>query len=116
MQHHAADQLDIEVAHLEYAAAGFADHGKRFNQNLVQGFVDGLGALVVDLLKPIRVCVRLLGNACQTGLDALPELVSLGTQLVIRDLLHLRFKRIDGLDPRHQMLQFALVLGPENLA
>ena len=31
VQHHAADQLDVEMAHVEHAAAGFADHGKGFD-------------------------------------------------------------------------------------
>ena len=53
--------------------------------------------------------------AGQALLDALPEFVGLGAQLVVRELLHLRLKRIDGLDLRHQALEFALVLGPEDL-
>ena len=115
MQHHAADQLHVEVAHVEHPAAGFADHGKRFHQNLVQRFVDGLGALVFELLQAVGVGVRFVGNTGQALLDALPEFVRLGAQLVVRKLLHLRLKRIDSLDLRHQALQFALVLGPEDL-
>ena len=51
----------------------------------------------------------------QTLLNTLPEFVGLGAQLVVRKLLHLRLKRINSLDLRHQTLQFALVLGPEDL-
>ena len=40
VQHHAADQLHVEVAHVEHAAPGFADHGEGFHQKLVQRFVD----------------------------------------------------------------------------
>ena len=36
MQHHAADQLHVEMAHVEDAAAGFADHRKGFHQQVVQ--------------------------------------------------------------------------------
>ena len=36
MQHHAADQLHIEVAHAEHTLAGFAHHGKGFGQDLVE--------------------------------------------------------------------------------
>ncbi len=43
VQHHAADQLHIEVAHLEDAAAGLANHRESFHQNLVQCFLDHLG-------------------------------------------------------------------------
>src|SRR5208337_3775363 len=33
VQHHTADQLHVEMAHVEHAAAGFANHGKSFDQN-----------------------------------------------------------------------------------
>ena len=36
VQHHAADQLDIEVAHTQNAFGCFAADGKRFRQNAVQ--------------------------------------------------------------------------------
>ena len=37
VQHHAADQLHVEMAHVEHAAAGFADHGEGFDQEVVEG-------------------------------------------------------------------------------
>jgi len=37
VQHHAADELDVEVPHVEDAAAGFADDGKSFDKQIVQG-------------------------------------------------------------------------------
>ena len=37
VQDDAADQLDIEVAHVEDAPAGFADHGESFDENVVEG-------------------------------------------------------------------------------
>jgi hypothetical protein len=52
----------------------------------------------------------------QSILDSLPELVGLSAQLVVRELLHLRFEGIDGLNSRHQALDDALVLGPKDLA
>ena len=115
MQHHAADQLHIEVAHVEHAAPGFADHGEGFHQKLVQRFVDQLGAIIFELLEAVGIGVRFVRETGQALLDALAEFVRLGAQLVVRELLHLRLKRTDGLDPRHQALQFALVLGPEDL-
>ena len=36
VQHHAADQLDVEMAHVEDAAAGLADHGEGFDQKVVE--------------------------------------------------------------------------------
>ncbi len=115
VQHHAADQLHVEVAHVEHAAASFADHRESFHQKLIEGFVDHLGALIFELLEAVGIGIRLVGKTGQAFLDALAEFVRLGAQLFVRELLHLRLKRTDGLDPRHQALQFALVLGPENL-
>ncbi len=115
VQHHAADQLHVEVAHVEHPAPGFADHGEGFHQKLVKDLVDQLGAIIFELLEAIGIGVRLVGQTGQAFLNALAEFVRLGAQLVVRELLHLRLKRTDGLDPRHQALQFALVLGPENL-
>ena len=94
---------------------GFADHGEGFHEKLIQDLVDQLGALIVELLEAVGIGVRLVGETGQAFLDALTEFVRLGAQLVVRELLHLRLKRTDGLHPRHQALQFALVLGPENL-
>ena len=36
MQDHAADQLNVEMAHVEDAAAGFAHHGEGFDQKVVE--------------------------------------------------------------------------------
>jgi hypothetical protein len=35
--------------------------------------------------------------------------------LLIGELAHFGLKRVDGLDARHEALNLALVLGPENL-
>jgi hypothetical protein len=42
VQGHAADQLHVEVAHLQRALAGFAHHGKGFGQQLVQRLALGM--------------------------------------------------------------------------
>src|ERR1035441_9471466 len=54
MQHHSADQLHIEVTHLDGAPASLADHCKSFGQNLVQcgAFRDLDGFRVFQALKP----------------------------------------------------------------
>ena len=36
VQHHAADELHVEVAHLHGAPAGFADYGEGFGQDFVE--------------------------------------------------------------------------------
>lgn len=41
VQHHSADQLDIEVAHVQDAAASFAANGKGFDKEVVEGFAIG---------------------------------------------------------------------------
>jgi hypothetical protein len=42
MQDHAADQLHVEMAHAEFALAGFADDGKGFGQQVVERFAIGV--------------------------------------------------------------------------
>ncbi len=36
VQHHTANQLDVEVAHFQHTPAGFATHSEYFRQNIVQ--------------------------------------------------------------------------------
>ena len=49
--HHAADQLHIEVAHVEHAASGLAHHGEGFHQNFVQNFLQSFVLLFFELLR-----------------------------------------------------------------
>ncbi|MNQ64328.1 hypothetical protein D3C85_787460 [compost metagenome] len=83
MQGHAADQLDIEVAHAHDALAGFAGDRKGFWQQLVEGFPFG---------------------------DAGLEFVGLGTQLIVRKGHHLLFEGIDELHRLEHAFDFTLVL------
>jgi hypothetical protein len=41
VQHHAADQLHVVMAHAEHAARGFAADGEGFGQQLVERFAVG---------------------------------------------------------------------------
>ena len=41
MEHHAAHELHVEVAHAEHALGGFADRGKSFRQELIDRFAGG---------------------------------------------------------------------------
>ncbi len=75
VQHHAADQLHVEVAHLHGAPAGLADHGKGLRQQLVQGCVFGC------FRSPLRV-----GDSFELGRDPCPELDCLVAQLLIVQL------------------------------
>ncbi|MND85021.1 hypothetical protein D3C80_769290 [compost metagenome] len=83
MQGHAADQLDIEVAHAHDALAGFAGDRKGFWQQLVEVFPFG---------------------------DAGLEFVGLGTQLIVRKGHHLLFEGIDELHRLEHAFDFTLVL------
>ena len=71
VQAHAADELNVEVAHAEHAARTLADDSKSFGQDIVK-----------------RLTIR----------EALTELVGVSRQLVIRESLHLRLQCIDLLD------------------
>ena len=68
MQHHAADQLHIEVAHVEHAAAGFADYRKGFDQNFVEHFLQSFVFLLFELLLLVEVRFLLgFGTAAGSG-------------------------------------------------
>ena len=71
MQHHAADQLHVEVTHLQHALAGLAADREGLRQQLVERFA---------------------------ARDALAEFTRFGAQLIIRQLLDLRLERIDRRD------------------
>lgn len=68
MQHHAADHLHVEVAHVQDPLSDLADHGKRLRHQVIEFFT---------LLKP--------GS----------ELIRLGPQLLIRKFLDLRLQPVD---------------------
>src|ERR1019366_624491 len=87
VEDHAAHQLDVEMAHVELAAAGLADHGEGWNQEGVQG-----GALS----------------------DLLFEFNGLGGQVDIGELAHPGFQRGDSGHGGQHGFDFALVLGSED--
>ena len=89
MQHDAADQLDVEVAHVEDAAAGFADDGEGFDQKIVE-----------------RCALR----------DAFFEFNGFGGEIDVGELLQGRLEIVDCGDDRTHRLDFALVLVPKILA
>ncbi len=103
VQHHAADQLHVEVPHIQDAAARLAHHGESLRENLIQDLILNPAALVVVF------------NVPGSFLDSRPELVRLGAQFGIAEPLHLGFKRANLLNIWHRALDFALVVGAENL-
>src|SRR5436190_11114865 len=87
VQRHAADQLDVEVAHLEGPLARLADSG------------EGLGKERVE---------RLAGG------DASAELFGLGTQLGVAQLLERRLERVDLLHDLPVLLEQPVVATAED--
>ena len=83
VQHHAADQLHVEVPHVQHAPAGFADDGEGFDEQIVERFAVG---------------------------DALAELDGLGAELLVGQRLDLRLERADLGDQRAEPLDLTLVL------
>ncbi len=103
VQDHAADELDVEVAHVEHAPAGLADNRERLRKDFVQDFIFGAAAIVVVL------------DAGGALLDEAAEFLGFGAQFGVGEALHLGFERVDLLHPGHEALDLALVFGAENL-
>ena len=88
VQDDAADQLHVEVAHMQDTPAGFADDGEGFNEQIVER-----GALG----------------------DFFLEFDGLGGKVDIGEGLELRFQFVNGGNSRPKRFYFALVFGAENL-
>ena len=89
MQHHAADQLDVEMALAERALGRLAHGGEGGNEDVVE---------------------RLAGG------ELLAELFGAGLQRLVGECLELRLQRVDGVDPGLIALDPAVVGGAEELA
>lgn len=107
MQHHSADQLDVEMHHVpgdrlvadepSFAAepaGGVAHHGKRLGQNFIED--DGALREIVHRGEPLFP---------SKGFRA---------QIVVRQCFKLRVQLVDSSNNRKQPPQFALVPGAEN--
>ncbi len=88
MQHHAADQLHIEMAHFQGAFAGFSDNGKGFGQQRIEGFTARQSAL---------------------------ELFRLGAQLGITQRRGSRLLRIDPFNNLAHRAEYAVVAATKNV-
>ena len=89
VQHHAADELDVEVPHVQHAAAGLADDGERLGQQVVERLAVG------DALRGTR---RSCARSCSSR------------QRLDRRLERVDLRRRSGAD----RLQFAFVLGADD--
>jgi hypothetical protein len=87
VQNDAAYELHVEMAHVQRAAAGFADYGEGLREKVLE---------------------RLAGG------EPMAELVGLRAQLFVGELLDPRFQRVNLNDKRPHPLQFAVVCGAEN--
>ena len=65
VQDHAADQLDVEVPHVEHAAAGFADDGKGLDEEIVERGAVGDALAELDGLRP----ELFVGEGLDAGLE-----------------------------------------------
>ncbi len=82
----AADELDVEGAHAHGALARLADGGERFGQQIVEALPVGVASA---------------------------ELVGLGAQLGVAELLEFGLEGVDALDDRQDRLDDPLVAGAE---
>ena len=94
VQHHSAHELDVEVPHVEHAAARFADDGKGFGQKIVD-----------------RRRVSVIAGGGHPG----AELDGLRPQLLVGERLHRGFERVDFGNDRPKPFQLTLVLSPNDL-
>ena len=88
VQNHAADELHVEVAHTQHAAAGFANDRKCFGQQRVKRF---------------------------TLIQTFTEFSSLATKLLVGKRLNFRFKLIDLSAAFAVLTDQAVVATAENL-
>jgi acylphosphatase len=89
VQDHAADELHVEVAHVDHAAAGLAAHGEGLGQDAVQAFAIG---------------------------DALPEFYGLGAQLVVALFAQVGLELADARDDGAHAFEDTRVSGAEDLS
>jgi hypothetical protein len=87
VQHHAADQLDVEVPHVEHPPAGLPNHREGFDHQIVER-------------SPAR--------------QFFPEFNSFGRQIDVGKLLHRGLEIVHCGDNRTHRLDLALVSGAED--
>jgi hypothetical protein len=103
VEDHAADELDIEVAHVDDALAGLADEGEGLGEEFVEDVFFGGDDLVF------------VGEAIEACRDTVSEFLGLGAKFFVGKLLQFRLEGADGLDAREQALDGAVVAGAKDL-
>src|SRR5215510_5083378 len=103
MQNNAADELDIEMAHVQDTPPCFTGDGEGFRKDFIQDFLAGFSALRVVL------------NTLETFAYAATKLLGFGAKLLVRELLHLRFECVNLVDERTNPFEFAFVRGAKYL-
>ena len=113
----AADQLDVEVAHLERPLHRLAGHREDLGQDVVEGLLEALvlalatrlGQLAPALeVRVVELVVgRLLGLARRP--DLLADLRELGADLLVGQGLELGLERVRLVDPGLDASQLAVV-------
>ena len=87
VQDHAADQLHVEVPHVQLPAGHFPADGKGLGEDVIDGF--SVGQPFLERLGLVRQ--GLIGEGSQSG-----------------------FQAVDALDERHQGLDFTVILAAED--
>ena len=99
VQDHAADQLHVEMAHAQRAAARFADQGERRDQGRLDRILQFLLVVGIGDLEAFHALE-----------DLRPEFRRLRAQFLVGKFFHLRLERVDRLDEGLDALDVALVL------
>ena len=110
MKHHAADQLNVEVAHAGGAAGGFADYGECFDKDFFESIVEGVAQRF--FLFGCGAAAELGG--CHAGFHVLAEPGGAFAELVVGQTLHLGFEGIDLTDDGPQAFEETFIRGAEN--
>ena len=87
VQHHAADELNVKMAHAQHAHGGFAAHGECFGQDVVKRFTIG---------------------------ETLFEFCGFGLQLFVAEGFNLVFQAVDFGDDFSVMFEQAVVAAAED--
>ncbi len=111
MLHHAADQLHVEVTHVEYTPSGLAHNREGLHKNFIQNFLERCVLFFLELFGAVKIIFRFglghgvrcraAGDMAQPLLNTLAELVGFRAQFIVGELLHLRLESINRFDPGH---------------
>ena len=106
VEHDAADELDVEVAHPERPLHGLAAHGEDLGKHVVERLLDALVLALAALLRQlaaafeVRVVELVLGRLVGLGdlVDLLADLRELRADLLVGERLVLGLERVGLVD------------------